>query len=318
MNHKIAQVYDADDLYGYNVSNDEPQKPNRFEDSYLDDENDLRVEMNFEPENQFEEDFLSEETEIDGSLSVSSDGEEKISKEFSFTLPAVPGASEEIDDTEMEVENEEEEDVEVEDDPWKWTLSNFPEWLQSRLQNLPKHSGKDTAGIERVISVLEALNREISKAFRMDLNGVLDVGMIEEARDEIQKGLDRCNERLEKLNTYKYKKTKGKKKKADDDSGDLVKTAGTPAIQVQVPLLISGLARICINGLVSAGHDIEETFFKLAESYELDKKQKFELITLLGDMGYYVRRDRGVVPGEEDKFDLGSSDNMDWGAQYYA
>ena len=309
MVQKFAQVYNADDLYGYNL-------PAEKEHSFLNDENDLRVEMELEPENDLEEEVLSQETEIDGSLSVSLDGEEKISKDFSFTLPAIPGAEEEIDDSELEVEQEEE--VDVEDDPWKWTIEGFPDWLQARLQNLPKHSGKDTAGIERVISVLEALDREISKAFRMDLNGLLDVGMIEEARDEIQRGIERCHDRLEKLNSYKYKKTKGRKKKADDESEDLVKTAGTPTIQVQVPLLISGLARICINATVSAGHDMEQTYSKLCQAYELDKKQKFELITLLGDMGYYVRRDRGIVPGEEDKFDLGSSDNFDWGAQYYA
>lgn len=310
MAQKFAQVYNVDDLYGYNL-------PTEKEYSFLDDENDLRMEMDLEPENELEEEILSQETEIDGSLSVSLEGEEKIKKDFSFTLPAVPGAEEEIDDSELEVENEEEE-VEVESDPWKWTLESFPDWLSSRLQNLPKHSGKETAGIERVISVLEALDREISKAFRMDLNGVLDVGMIEEARDEIQRGLERCIERKEKLEGYKYKKTKGRKKKADDESNELVKTAGTPNVQVQVPLLISGLARICVNGLVSAGHDIEQTYSKLCQAYELDKKQKFELITLLGDMGYYVRRDRGIVPGEEDKFDLASSDNFDWGAQYYS
>lgn len=309
MAQKFAQVYNVDDLYGYNL-------PTEKEHSFLDDENDLRVEMELEPEDELEEEILSQETEVDGSVSVSLDGEEKITKDFSFTLPAIPGAEEEIDESELEVEQEEE--VDVEDDPWKWSLDNFPDWLSSRLQNLPKHSGKDTAGIERVIAILESLDREISKAFRMDLNGILNVGMIEEARDEIYRGIERCQERLEKLNSYKYKKTKGKKKKADEEGDGLVKTAGTPTVQVQVPLLISGLARICINSAVSAGHDIENTYFKLCQAYELDKKQKFELITLLNDMGYYVRRDRGVLPGEEDKFDLASSDNFDWNAQYYA
>lgn len=245
--------------------------------------------------------------------------------ELVLTLDKIPGGldQEEIVE-EAELEVEEPEDVTVSDDPWDWGSSakNFLPWLSRMMQGVPTHSGRDTAGLERAIAYLEALDREISKAVRTDLNNDIAIEAVEQARDEIQQGLERLEERLEKVKSSKYpKKNKGKKnKKAEEEQSGLVKEAQKAphvgGIVVTVPLFTSHLARVCINGMVSAGHDIEDMFDKLATRYKLTDREKAELVQLLSDMNYPLRRDRGIPLDEE--IDTSSSDNFDWAQNFSA
>ena len=66
--------------------------------------------------------------------------------------------------------------------------------------------------------------------------------------------------------------------------------------------------------MVSAGHDIEDLFERQAKYYSLDKREKAQVIQLLDDMGYAMRRDRGFMP--EDDINVQDSDNFDWAANY--
>lgn len=238
---------------------------------------------------------------------------------YVFELSAVPGGEfqDDIEEpSEIEVEDEE---VEVEGDPWKWTVSNFLGWLQEKMSGIPRHSGRDSAGIERAIAYLEQLDREISRAVRSDLNNEIAIDAVEKARDEIHKGLDRLHDRLDKIMDAKYPKRKGNKKKnADGQNDGMIKEASKGAyygkIVVTVPLLISGIARACINSMVSAGKDIEDEFQKLAKQYNLDNREEFMLYQALSDMGYPVRRPRGTELNEE--VDTSSTENTGWIAQY--
>ncbi len=283
------------------------------------DNNDLRLDLEVMPENTEEEDFLFDGGELDGEINIEVGDEEVVHKEFSFTLPHVPGGEDqtEIEEPE-ELEVEEPEDkIEVSNDPWKWNINSFMEWLQSKINNVPRHSGRDTTGLERAIAYLETLNKEISKAVRMDIDNVLDVDSIEKARDEIHNGIERLEERLDKIKSTKYPSKNKKKKSAEEESEGLVKEAQKAAtFQVNVSLFISHIARICINSMVSAGHDIEKVFQKLVKKYDLTKREQAEVMQLLQDMGYPVRRDRGFLLDEE--IDPTSSDNFDWNANYPA
>lgn len=204
------------------------------------------------------------------------------------------------------------------DPKWDWEAHGphgFVAWIKGRLTEIPKHSGYDSAGIERAMSFLERLDNEISKAMRLDLDGELDANKIEEARSQIDDGIDRLNDRLEKVRAKKGKK----KKKANEDTGlvkEAQKATNISGIVITVDLLISRIARVCINGMVSAGHDIEDLFQRQAEYYNLDKREKAMAMQLLADMGYPLRQDRGL-PVDED-VDTTSSDNMDWAANYQA
>lgn len=248
-----------------------------------------------------------------------------------FTMPLVPGA---IDQSEIILEDEEgPAEIEVSDkdgdgevevsqpDVWDWKsrgLGNFLKWLQEMIANTPQHSGRDTSGVERAIAYFEALDKEITKAMRSDFRNEIDSAKAEEARSEIENGLERLVDRLEKLRTAKYKRYK-KKAKADVDVDDgLVKEAQKAThvggIVITVPLFISRLARVCINGTVSGGHDIEDLFERLSKKYKLTNREQAELMQLLADFGYPMRRDRGFDLDE--KIDETSSDNYDWAGNY--
>lgn len=268
------------------------------------------------------EDLVVEDPEKEEETLLEVDSEE--GPELILTLDHVPGGLHQDEIEEPELEVEESEEVIVNDDPWDWggSAKNFLPWLSKMMQAVPGHSGRDTAGLERAIAYLETLDREISKAVRTDLNNDITIDAVEKARDEIQRGLERLEERLDKVKVSKYpKKNKGKKnKKAEDYNNTLIKeaqkTTSIGGIMITVPLFTSYLARVCINGMVSAGHDIEDMFTKLAKRYKLTDREQAELVQLLSDMNYSLRRDRGIPLDEET--DVSSSDNFDWAAAYYA
>lgn len=256
--------------------------------------------------------------------------------EVTIVVEEIPGAGNnlpEIEDSEeaLAVEEKQEDKPTDENDArksskknekWDWEskgASGFVTWVKERLDNVPRHSGMDTAGLERAISYLERLDSEISKAMRLDLDGDLDANKIEEVRSKIDDGLSRLSDRLEKV-----KKTKKnyKKKKADleVEHVGLVKEAqkitGVQGIYVTVPLLISRIARVCINGTVSAGHDIEDLYKRQSDLYKLNTREKAEVMQLLSDMGYPLRQDRGFMP--EDALEVYDSNGMDWASNYKA
>lgn len=245
--------------------------------------------------------------------------EPKEKEELSFVLPHVPGGE---DQSEISVEepselsvDENPDNIEVVNDPKKWKVETFMKWLHHKMNTPPGHSGRDTTGLERVVSYFESLDREISKAVRMDIDGILDIDALEPAREEIHKAIQRCLDRLEKIKSSKYPGKK--KKKADEQEDGLVKEAGTTRISgitISVPLFISSLARSIINGTVSAGHDIDISFTKLAKEYNLSNREKLELIQLVSDMGYPIRRDLGMPLDKE--IDTTSSDNINWSANF--
>lgn len=202
------------------------------------------------------------------------------------------------------------------DERWDWESkgpTGFVVWVHDRFESVPKHSGYDSAGIERAISYLEKLDNEISKAMRLDLDGELDSDKVEDIRAKIEDGIERLHNRLDKVKG----KSKKKRKKADE-SHELVKEAqkitGVAGIYVTVPLLISRIARVCVNGMVSAGHDMEDLFSRQVKKYKLTDREQAETMQLLADMGYPLRQDRGFLLDED--VDTRSSDNFDWNANY--
>lgn len=246
---------------------------------------------------------------------VSEDDKPEEEEITSFELPSVPGAE---DQSEVELSVEEEPEVEV-SSPAKWDwkshgLNKALPWIKERMDNPPTHNGKDSVGLERCIAHYEKLDREISSMVRYDIDGILNINLVEKAREEIHKCIDRLSERLNIVNSNKFKK---KKKKADDESEDgFVKEAQKAAgvygrIQVQVPLLISSLAREIVNGTISSGKDAEQSFKVLAERYKLTDREHRELTSLLSDMGFPIKH-------RDYNGDASSEENIDYIAQYYA
>lgn len=297
---EVADFFDADDSYAFDKDGD-------LEDV-------IDVEEDLDAESFDQDDIDLESGEI--ALIVQEEDSPEDVQVYKFDMSFIPGADiEEEDDISVE---EEEDEVEVEEkDMWDWRsdgLKNFLPWLQKMINMVPSHSGRESAGIERAIAYLETLNKCISQAVRSDLRGEIDIASCDSARNQIDDGVDRLQARLEQISK------KNKKKKASETDQQIVKEAqkitGVKGIVVTVPLLISTIARVCINGMVSGGHDIEDIFEKQCEKYKLDDREQTEVMQLLSDMGYAVNRDRGYLRNEE--VDKSSSDNFDWSAQYYA
>lgn len=200
---------------------------------------------------------------------------------------------------------------------WDWESKGphgFVAWVKARIDDVPKHSGYDSAGLERAISYLERLDNEISRAMRLDLDGQLDANKIEAVRADIDEGISRLHDRLDKVKKH----SKSRRKKKAEVSESLIKEAqkitGVQGIYIVAPLFASRIARVCINGSVSAGHDIEDLYARQVKRWKLSEREQAEVMQLLADMGYPLRQDRGFMP--DDEFDFASSDNMDFAANY--
>lgn len=263
-------------------------------------------------------------------LSIQNPQHVDVHMDIVIDMEDLPGAGNDVPEivVEEESEGEEKEDEndarkEKKQDKWDWEskgANGFVAWIKERVDGVPRHSGMDTAGLERAMSYLQRLDSEISKAMRLDLDGDLDANKIEEVRSKIDDGLSRLEDRLDKI-----KKTKKKKKSTAEiyplgfikEAGfvkEAQKITGVQGIYVTVPLLISRIARVCVNGMVSAGHDIEETYDKQVKLYKLSIREQAEVRQLLEDMGYAFRQDRGYTP--EDALEVSSSDGIDWASNY--
>lgn len=261
-----------------------------------------------------------EDTNVDVQIESDDDSMEVVIK-----LDKVPGAEDQSDIVEevKEDSNEVKNSDEDKKSPWYWDnkdLSTFLGWVKQRIESIPRHSGKEASGIERAIAYLDRVDSEISKAMKSDLEGLIDSNQIETIRKEIDDGISRLRDRLDQILKGSYKsKSKSKKKKAEQDFllvKEAQKVSGVHGVIVTVPLLISRIARVCINSHVSAGHDLNDTFKKQAKLYKLSDREKAEVVQLLDDMGYTIRMDRGYLP--DDSIDIESSENSDWAANYPA
>lgn len=301
--------------------------------------------------------------------------------DIEIVVEDLPGAPSGTKDPELEVHDEplhvEDQEAakddkkgkgDVKESKWDWSKHGphgFVAWVKERLDAVPKHSGYDSAGLERAMAYMEKLDTEISKAMRMDLDSELDANQVEKIRSQLDEGLSRLQGRLEKVKDSK--KSSKKRKKTAQEAGDtlqqimqhftqedvrawiddtavpgemwnsdkvlrqlandgeepgfeteLVKQAqkitGVQGVFITVPLLISRIARVCVNGTVSAGHDIEYLYNKQVEKYKLNDREQAEVRQLLWDMGYAMREDRMFFP--DDDLEISDSDNGDWMANY--
>jgi ElaB/YqjD/DUF883 family membrane-anchored ribosome-binding protein len=279
------------------------------------------IEITLEPCEEHHEMVVSEEPSDEKEemvhLEVHDDDGEP-SDDLEIVVDQLPGAPDGTQDPDVDLEVSEEDVNSAKDKKkgkWDWSLDGFFDWVKERLDTVPKHSGYSVLGLERAVEYMEKLDSEISKAMKSDFDGALDSDKVEELRAQIEDGIERLQARLEKVK----KSPKNRAKKASDENSDLVKEGqkapGVRGVMVTVPLLISSLARICVNGTVSAGHSMEEMYEKLCKKYKLSDREKLELVQLLSDMNYPLKVDRGIFP---DDLDPTSSDNMDLSATYYS
>jgi ElaB/YqjD/DUF883 family membrane-anchored ribosome-binding protein len=282
--------------------------------------------------NDFSVDIPSEDDDVPEGVDVvvEKDGEPVLGIDLG-DLPGAPSGTKDPDVKEEEEElvveesdqdsNDAQDKSKKKDDKWDWKSKGFGQftvWIKDRFDAVPKHSGYDEAGLERAHAYLERLHGEISKAMRADIDGELEADIIASIHEKIEQGLEKLEDRLGKVKDSKSKK---RKKKADSDSDIMVKEAQKVfgiqnGVVITVPLFISALARTLVNGMVSAGKDIEDSYKKLVKKYDLTDREKIELIQLLQDMGLPMIKDRSILP--EEGFNPESTENFDYSANYKA
>ena len=84
--------------------------------------------------------------------------------------------------------------------------AKFLEYALGRLNNLPRHSGKTTAGCERVLAELRRLDKELSRALQSDDKCLIDEDQAEKLRDTIYDYIEKLETALDKLLERKRKK----------------------------------------------------------------------------------------------------------------
>ena len=141
------------------------------------------------------------------------------------------------------------------------------------------------------------------------------VKTLEEIRSKIEDGLSKLHNRCDKVK--KNSKIK-RKKRSDYLESALIKEGqkitGVQGVFIMADLLTARIAKICINGMVSAGHDIEDVYKKQVDKYKLNLREQAQVMELLDNMGYALRQDRGYSSDED--VDVSSSNNIDWAANY--
>jgi len=236
---------------------------------------------------------------------------EPIEKEVSFALPFLPGAEDlpEISGEDLEVSEDEDSDKDKDKEKNEVSPKEFVNWMQSYLEKIPKHKG-ETVGLERALSYLKRGMGMLSKILQQDFDGEIDISKAEDARIEMENGIDRLEKELHK-----------RRKKASVEDNSLTKEAqklpAVGGIIVTVPILISRIARVCINGTIYGGKSIEDLFHRQAEKYKLTDREKVEVIQLITDMGYPVSQlDRGFLVDDKEEYKRPSTNNYDYPANY--
>lgn len=223
----------------------------------------------------------------------------------------IPGS-----DAVMEVEEEQSaKDTDWENDQ---DHSKFPAYFEQKINSIPKHNGQNIPGVERALSYCKEMLNVLSKAMRSDHEGKIDEVWADKQYKSVQDMIDRLEKHRDKLRSGTSHKTmaspqvrliaEGKCDKCNSNvpvwhdvendrvvcltcnaevgTEELVKVANTPVINVYITAFERACVSSMINGAVSQGKNIEETFKKLDSQYKFTDREKMALRQLVADYGF--------------------------------
>lgn len=242
------------------------------------------------------------------------------------------------------VSEEEEEVQEAKDTDWEQDQdhSKFLDYFDTKVKNIPRHSGQTVLGCERAIAFLKSVLNELSKALRSDLEAKIDEQAAEDRYRDSQGMIERLEQQVKKL--------KGAGKTAEMDvrliseghcgtcnstapmwhdsteekvvclhceasDGKLQKVATTPRINVYVSPFERAVVGIMVNSVVSAGKNIEETYDMLKNKYNFTPREELAIQQLVADYGYPVYKDRARL---NESSDPAAGTGVDWATNYHA
>ena len=225
---------------------------------------------------------------------------------------------------ELDHYNEEEQ----EDKDKNWLSSGKPEHFVSFLDDEIKRIKRpsDVRGnvclMERALGQWKRLDNFISKALRNDYDGEVDVSFVDKVRTMVEQNIEELEDMLYNIQSLRRnrRQLKRRNRRAEDETDDFVKEAGTPdfaGIQVNISAFERAIVGALINGKVSGGKNIEELYTIAKKKYNIDDRQELAIFQILADFGYPVFKDR-IKIGDETIDPESTESEGEWQRQYYA
>ena len=216
----------------------------------------------------------------------------------------------------------------------------FIEHIQTKITKIPQHSGNTIPGCERALSYLKAIESEISKAMRSDLDGKVDEQKVDDIRKDIANMCSRLDNRINQLKKkasvvqaqvyfdgtcakcgstapvwHDVVENKDVCVNCEEESGELSKKASTPVLKVFMTPFERAIVGIIINATVSGGKNMEETYNKMKNKYSLTPREELAVQQLIFDHGYPYFKDRGLLNEDSDP---ASGNGVEWQTNYQA
>lgn len=220
--------------------------------------------------------------------------------------------------------------------------SMFIDYLKDKLTKIPRHSGTTVPGCERAVAYLKDCDSQASKAMRVDYDACIDESQLDDIRKNIVQDIDRLENHIERLqknagaqsvrfiseghcnacdsNSPVWYNAASESAvcmncEVEEQSDNIQKTAGTPAVNVYMTPFERAVVGTIINSKVSGGRNIEETYEKLKNKYNFTPREELAFQQLIADHGYPVYKDRGLI---NEPTNPSSGDNVEWLTNYYA
>lgn len=174
--------------------------------------------------------------------------------------------------------------------------------------------------LEKALGQYKQLDSYISQALRSDYDDHIDVSKVDEIRKIVDSYKDQVQDALDGIDMMTKQKRNIRRRKADEENGELIKEATTPTfngLQVQISAFERAIVGAMINGAVSGGRNIEELYKSAKEKYKFSEREELAILQILADFGYPTFKDRLMV-GEKNGDPTRTENFGEWQSQYYA
>lgn len=168
-----------------------------------------------------------------------------------------------------------------------WTSADdFVKYCAKLSRSAPEVLPSSINSLRRAIAFYDNLEKEIIEGATSDADHA-DLSMKHlEILDKIEEASLMTREQL----------------KIAASRANILKTASKAATFVYVvdPFLFA-IARLCVNAKVANGKNIEDTFKKVAEKFDINERETFAIQQIMRDMGYPIT---GSFVADEGSFDM--------------
>jgi len=167
-----------------------------------------------------------------------------------------------------------------------WANANdFVKYCVKSSRSAPQILPSNVNSLRRAIAYYDNLEKEIVEGAAADADQA-ELSMKHlETLDQVEEEVNMVREQL----------------KAAAGRVGILKTAKSAKFVYVVDPFLFAVARLMVNAKVSNGKNIEETFTKMAEKFNINERETFALQQILRDMGYPIH---GSFVADEGAYDM--------------